>query len=198
MPTGYTAPIADGITFNQFVLGCARAFGACIEMRDDPQSTPIPEEFKPSDYHLTAGHRAKAELQRLLSLTEDQVAEEAEAEHTASCKSRQESATTNKALLAAYEDMLTKVEAWVSPSPDHQGLKEFMVKQIKESIDWDCDREYEEPKRISSEEWLTARIEQYEQDVKYHAEKYAEEVERVTKRNQWIAQLRTSLEQTKE
>ena len=47
MPTGYTAPIKDGISFNDFMWGCARAFGALIMMRDDPPGTPIPERFEP-------------------------------------------------------------------------------------------------------------------------------------------------------
>jgi hypothetical protein len=35
MPTGYTDKIKDGISFEEFVLSCARQFGACISMRDD-------------------------------------------------------------------------------------------------------------------------------------------------------------------
>ena len=35
MPTGYTAELIEkGMEFNDFVLTCARAFGACIELRD--------------------------------------------------------------------------------------------------------------------------------------------------------------------
>lgn len=40
MPTGYTDAIKDGISFNQFILSCARAFGALITMRDEPSSVP--------------------------------------------------------------------------------------------------------------------------------------------------------------
>jgi hypothetical protein len=38
MPTGYTAGVADGtITeFREYALLCARAFGACIMLRDEP------------------------------------------------------------------------------------------------------------------------------------------------------------------
>lgn len=45
MPTGYTAAIKYGITFKEFALDCARNFGACISMRDEPRETPIPDEF---------------------------------------------------------------------------------------------------------------------------------------------------------
>jgi len=38
MPSGFTSDIYDGkkITFKDFTLKCARAFGACIHLRDDP------------------------------------------------------------------------------------------------------------------------------------------------------------------
>lgn len=40
MPTGYTADIKDGITFRDFALRCARAFGATIMQRDEDISIP--------------------------------------------------------------------------------------------------------------------------------------------------------------
>ncbi len=52
MPTGYTAILMEkGQTFQEFIMGCARAFGALIEMRDSPNDAPIPDKFEPSDYH---------------------------------------------------------------------------------------------------------------------------------------------------
>ena len=52
MPTGYTATLMEkGQTFQEFIMGCARAFGALIEMRDSPNDAPIPDKFEPSDYH---------------------------------------------------------------------------------------------------------------------------------------------------
>lgn len=35
MPTGYTSSIKDGISFENFVLKCARNFGACIAWRKE-------------------------------------------------------------------------------------------------------------------------------------------------------------------
>jgi hypothetical protein len=36
MPTGYTAAIKDGISFEKFVWDCARGMGALVMMRDEP------------------------------------------------------------------------------------------------------------------------------------------------------------------
>ena len=43
MATGYTYPVVEGkITeFSEFALGCARAFGAFMHMRDDNSDAPL-------------------------------------------------------------------------------------------------------------------------------------------------------------
>ena len=48
MPTGYTYYIENGniTTAKDFIMLCTRAFGALISMRDEPLSTPIPQEIK--------------------------------------------------------------------------------------------------------------------------------------------------------
>ena len=68
MPTGYTDAIKDGITFQQFAMNCARAFGACVTMRDDPSDKPIPERFEPSAWHkerLGDAYAALSELDKM-------------------------------------------------------------------------------------------------------------------------------------
>ncbi|VTR91619.1 unnamed protein product [Gemmata massiliana] len=41
--------------------------------------------------------------------------------------------------------MLEHVRAWEPPSTDHENLKQFMIDQLRESIDFDCRGEYREP-----------------------------------------------------
>ena len=50
MPTGYTAAIAKDITFNDFVMQCAKAM--LIMMRDEPANAPIPERFEPGSHYV--------------------------------------------------------------------------------------------------------------------------------------------------
>ena len=66
MPTGYTDLINNGCTFNEFVMGCARAFGATIDMRDEPLGAEIPEKFELSDYHSAKIDEAKRETKEFL------------------------------------------------------------------------------------------------------------------------------------
>lgn len=65
MPTGYTANIKNGITFEEFALDCARNFGALIIMRDEPKDAPIPEQFEASKHHEEATSKYLEELNQV-------------------------------------------------------------------------------------------------------------------------------------
>ena len=71
MPTEYTHYIKDGISFKEFALKCARAFGACITMKEDPMDVEIPK-FKPDTYYHK---RLKATLKKWKELDNITVAE---------------------------------------------------------------------------------------------------------------------------
>ena len=50
MPTGYTTYIKDGdiTTGKDFLKLCLRNFGVAINMRDEPLSKPVPNQFEPN------------------------------------------------------------------------------------------------------------------------------------------------------
>jgi hypothetical protein len=196
MPTGYTADIEKGITFQQFVLGCAKAFGACVTMRDDPINKPIPDEFKPSDYHKEELNKAKRKLLRLQGLSPDKAIAEANAEYSKRKSENARGLNKDRELLAKYQTMLKQVRAWQPPSSDHIEFKNFMIQQIETSIKYDCNTEcYTQyaPKHLSGKEWLTAKIADAQKDIDYHTKEYKEEIERTNGRNLWVKQLRNSL-----
>ena len=71
MPTGYTAELMEkGQDFPTFVLCCARAFGACIELRDDAHG-PAPRKIPRSknSYHTDALKRALAEREKFAGMS---------------------------------------------------------------------------------------------------------------------------------
>lgn len=194
MPTGYTAPIADGITFEQFAWSCARAFGALVMMRDEPNDAPIPERFEPSDYNQKALERTHTELDRVLSLTVEQAAGECDIDYQEQMDAYDRRMAKAADLRAKYESMLAGVRAWEAPTPDHAEYKAFMEKQITQSIDFDCDMSYDKiPERKSTDGWLAVRTSELRRDLAYHEKAHREEVERTDKRNQWIQALRDSL-----
>lgn len=196
MPTGYTADIKDGITFQTFAMNCARAFGACISLRDEGgDGHIIPEKFEPSDYHLKAQEQARAKLSALDNMTP------AECDRAAA-KAWDDSETNRLMRLreiadqrAAYEAMLKRVNAWAPPTSDHKELQSFMRSQIEESIRFDCGTTYYETpaERVAGSVWLARQREQCAKDIAYHETKHAEEIERAASRTAWVVALRQSL-----
>ena len=194
MPTGYTLDLYDGkdITFEEFVLKCARAFGALISMRDEPIDAPIPERFEPSDYHLKELEKAKKRLKEVKKWDEEKTEQEAERAYREALKEREEFIKKNKLIRKRYEDMLSKVQKWKPPTIEHVNLKQFMIQQLVESIEYDCFIP-EMPQRLSGEEYKEQQIKKALSDIDYHEREYAEEVNRVYERNRWLLSLRESL-----
>jgi hypothetical protein len=194
MPTGYTAAIAKDITFEQFVMGCSRAMGAMIMMRDEPSDAPIPERFEPSDYSAKKLAESQAELARLQCFTGNDATGAAKDEYAAAVLQHAEHAKKDAELRAKYDAMLARVMAWEAPTADHQGFKVFMVEQIKGSIRFDCGMEhYPTPEQKTGAAWLAAAIAKASKDIAYHSKAHAEEVERTEGRNAWLSALRASL-----
>jgi hypothetical protein len=193
MATGYTAIIEKGVTFRQFALGCARAFGALVTMRDDAPDVEIPEKFEPDDYNQKSLKEAVDELNRLNAMTDEQLSEAYSKQYNASLEGYNESLRKKTELKEKYESMLKEVEAWTPPTADHNGLKKFMAQQINESIKWDCDYEPTPPKMLTPREWYHERRDYLLRQIEYHDSEHQKEIERVEARNKWIEQLRQSL-----
>jgi hypothetical protein len=138
MATGYTVAIADGISFGKFAMNCARAFGYLVAMRDDPFDAPIPDEFKPTGYHAERLEELNEQLAELRSMSLKDASRTSREEFNAAVKEREESIRKNNDLKQKYDAMLAAVERWQPPTTEHQGLKDFMIRQITESIRFDC------------------------------------------------------------
>lgn len=198
MPTGYTAPIADGITFKEYAMGCARAFGALIMMRDEPQNAEIPEAFEASTYHKDAIEKATMEIKELLAMDHTTAAAKAKEAHQKHIDYHTEEIAKDEALAAKYKAMLAEVEAYESPSPDHDNFKKFMTDQITESIKFDCSLNYhreaiEFAKLMSGAEWILTEKERLEKSMEHHKKHHQEELDRTNNRNEWVRKLRESL-----
>ena len=198
MPTGYTHKIKDGQTFEAFVLGCARAFGALVTMRDEPADAVIPEKFEVSDYHEKEIAKAKQRAAEIESMSFDDVLKACEAEHIAALASWQKRKAEDTDLYNKYNAMLAEVLNWEPPTPDHVKLKEFMVEQLQTSRKFDCGLEWDkEPKAFMPSEWIARELAAVRRNIEYHSEAHAKEIARVESRNKWISALRESLKTKK-
>lgn len=198
MSSGYTADLYDGKekTFAEFTLGCARAFGALITMRDEPSDAPIPDEFEPSEWVREAVEKAKAALDEAERRSIDEWEDLEREDRDKTAKAIEDAARTGAGIRARYESMLAHVRGWEPPSADHQGLKDFMVKQLEESIRFDCSDlsdVWTVPSPRSPQSFRSTQLAARHSALERAEKSWAEELERVDGRNRWVRQLRESL-----
>lgn len=196
MPTGYTAAIADDITFNDFAMICARAMGALVMMRDEPSGTQIPARFEPTDYHTKKISEANAKLLELQGMSSAQVIAAAQSAFAEEVEARNSAIQKNDDLREKYTSMLQQVRAWEPPTTDHNGFKEFMVEQITTSIDFDCNNRFymeRKPTLLSGDGWLDRETIKAKKELDYHTEENKKEIDRTEDRNRWLKELRDSL-----
>jgi hypothetical protein len=191
MPTGYTAAVESGeiTTLKQFALQCARGMGACVTMRDEPWDTPIPERFEPSTtYSEERLAQARALLAEVDALTDEECDVRAKAAHDAALQRHREHEAARDLRNERHRTMLEKVRNWHTEA---EGIREFMIEQLTISID---DYKGLEPRELTGAEWRAETRREALRDIHYHEKSIADEIHRVTLRNQWLAALRLSLE----
>ena len=202
MPTRLTSKIYEGkdITFKEFALLCARTFGALIHQREEPLDAPI-RKREPDTYYLKQLEKAKKDLDDFLANppTEDSLAKEYEEKVE---RMRKEDAETNKnsqELKARYEAMLKKVQDWNPPTSEHKNLKNFMISQLNESIDFDCYAYNQVDKLVTKEQYIKDGLSSMhlQEQVEYYQEQWDKEIESCNSVNKWIEELVNSLEEQK-
>lgn len=195
MPTGYTSGIDDGTIsdLKGYALVCARAFGALVDMRDLPLDAPMPTTISASSYHADALAKARTELQEFESLSVDQRRERFDAFVDADKASHDMQIAEYTATQAKYDAIAAEVRKWMPPTKDHEGLKSFMLEQLETGKPF-------EPRPLTYvppdfELWCTDWRDTLLRQVEYHARQDVEERDRTAKRNQWLNDLRASLEE---
>jgi len=196
MPTGYTAHLLEkNLNFPDFALLCARAFGALVTLRDESMDAPLPAKLSASTDNARQAVAARKKLKNLLDLDQ-----EAQERWGAGTKNRSLQ-SIEEGLAKAMEEnrildaMIEKVRAWTPPSPEHEGLKEFMLNQCtvsKNNLDYWQERLRETARRAPKAFYIEA-VATARQDIKYHKKEQKEEDARTASRNLWLSQLRESL-----
>ena len=196
MHSGYTSGVERGITFEQFIMDCARAFDFCMLIRDEPGGgEAIPLVFEPDPYHFQNMERLTRELEELQAMSDDEA-------HMAAAKEGEDNELYRKnrsdkytSLRIAYNEMLLKVDEWVPPTHEHVKLKRFMREQIERSMAADCVEElYQQvAPRIEGSRWRTLRMEQKHEELVRHTKDYQRAVENAERSTAWVRALRESI-----
>lgn len=198
MPTGYTAKLCEQEqSFSEFALGCARAFGACVMQRDDP-SDDLPKSLERDPHHEKSRITAEATLYALMQLSQ----EEKNALGEKKKKERVESYTAEVAKRQVIHDrlasMIVEVQAWEVPSPEHEGLKKFMLEQLETTIRHDGDTEYyrkclTEEQAKTPADYFAEEVKSVEWDIEYHTKEDKKSEVRIAEQNKWISELYESI-----
>lgn len=194
MPTGYTAGVVDGTinSFETFALQCARAFGALISMRDDPLNAEIPDEFKPDSYYQDEIKEIQDEIQKLHTMTPEEIKAACDKDLEERHNHKQESYDKAKLENDRLDKMEAAVKAWIAPSTDHAGMKDFMLDQLEISRHdlkyYNITIEYELPSQ-----WMKRKTESLVKSLLYYQQEYEKEKQRCEDRTRWVKQLKESL-----
>ncbi|MED1789090.1 hypothetical protein P4V47_16630 [Brevibacillus laterosporus] len=200
MPTGYTSSIYDGenVSVKEYISTCARAFGAYVLVRDEPLNKKVPDEFLPSPYHKKQLEKAKTDLEKFSAMTLEEAELIIGEEHKKEVERKSNVYTKQLDLSNRYKKMLEEVREWQPPTKEHSTLKAFCVKQLVDSLNYDCtslEKIFNETVKPTPEEWLHKRVNSCLADIEYHLKKWEEEIEQTNKRNLWIKQLNDSLDE---
>jgi hypothetical protein len=194
MPSGYTAGVVDGkiTSLRAFALSCARGMGACIMQRDDDMRE-MPKKREAELYNVQALDAARERLGRFSAMSLKEA-------NSLAAKKRKEakaddlvSAERWKLERERYNHMLEKVKAWEGAP---EGLKEFMISQLRESIRFDCsDKPYTSSTNHikDGKTYRNWEVDRAKRDVELRQQQLEHDVQRVKEQNEWIDKLYASL-----
>ncbi len=195
MPTAYTADLDEGkdVSFANFALTCARATGYFMALREEPLSVPILTLVEPSPYHDEQLQKAQAEVARIAAWDDAESDRRARLTYDRAIRDYEKYMADRLARRQRYEDMLAQVTAWTPPTPDHEPLKDFMVRQLEDDLK-DLNRApLNPPKLLDGAAYKQQQLRLAHQNVEYHAERAELEKERARERAEWVKVLHQSL-----
>ncbi len=198
MPTGYTACVVDGSVtdLRTFALKSARGMGALIMMRDEPHDAPIPEKFEPqTKYHDDKLVAARARMTELEAMDEPARIAANAAYNAAVEQDNQKAIAENTEQRNRYNSMIAQVVQWQGAP---EGLKEFMLEQLRSGRDFDCSDDPTKymPQPLSVNGWYREEFRKAARDIEYHEGERAKEIGRTAERNAWLTKLHAALAKT--
>lgn len=184
MPSFYTENMYSGDkeTLRSFVLRCAISSGAGLRASkggDELLPIDVPPVVKCGDYHKNKLKEAQEWLDYYKKAKENRVnlfAVYEEFKKNTEEKNKEEMERI-EAIKTRYLAMKEQVEK-LDMSAEYHFLKEFMLKQLNEGIEYDC--RYYETEILPIDEWIDKQIENYEWEVKYHTKELESEEKQVS------------------
>lgn len=187
--TGYVHSLLNkpDMTFQEFVLNCAPAFGARPVAVDSVSA--VFEEAKPDESLQEQLEKHQAELVRLVAMTQQERIAFGEAMIHRKYKANAEYRKTAEAENKVMKAMLWQVDLWQVPEPI-KPFKAFMQEQLRSSLN-------KEPNGLpipdSAMQAYENAVASAERLAKSYAEDVAKDMERVANANLWLRVLQSAL-----
>lgn len=202
MTSAYTQVVVNGGSFYDFAVQCAKAF--IIDYRDNPK-LPFPPPSKNTnifDYQKELIN-AKDELINFTSLSVEDKQKMFDDYLTKEIDYYTQKIKECIELAGRYDGMLNTVESLNIPNDDYVAYKRFMINQLKESKDFDCNLEYltknlESIKQMSYDDWCSSKILHFAEDISYYETQVFEAENADNNKEEWIINLVKMLEKYKE
>lgn len=202
MPTGYTSKVQDGeITeLKDFILNCAKGFGAFSKVKLDPSNNQL-ILAEVGEYYERKLEECTRKLAKYNSMTDDEIKIEIGKSVSENIKSMIEYRDKFYKQLKNYNDMISKVERWEVPSEEHRELKNFALKQLNDSRNFDCSEDFldtyckmpTEEDIPSISEWRNKHINKVLKDIAYYSKELIKERDSIEEYNKWAIDLVNSL-----
>lgn len=140
MPTGYTYAVQEGKidTLEDFAKDCARAFLWQARDSNEKDLVKLVTGTRDASYYENKLVEAINKSSMYRNMTDDEWRVFYESEYARDIKWKTEYREKQRLERERYQLMLSKVIAWNPPTEKHQELKNFMMKQLNDSIDFDC------------------------------------------------------------
>lgn len=204
MPTGLTSKIYEGkeITLREFALKCAGQLSpAYYYTRNHDEDLPLssPPVLKADNYRQESLERAKKELERYeyLKANPSEMQKLYDKEKTRLKLDRMAREIDIAKKRERYDAMIEKVEQWEVPD-SFQHLKDFMLKQLNDSRDFDCPDLSDilpvyEP---TIDEWIDGCIKSCKRSMEYDIEEIEKERQWYEGANKYLKELYSLLDET--
>ena len=198
MPTGHTINVQNGTikTGKDFILKCARSFGAMSHLRNKPLDTEIKLQ-KENDYYKEELEKIENEYNKYLLKSNEEIEKEIDEKYSKFIIEEEKRYKNYLLTKERYMNMLCEVQNWNPPTEDHKKLKTFCLKQLESSLKYDCltMREFYEKKtkRPTLEEYKNKVYEDYIYYSNYYKEEIEKDQKRIKENNEWIKKLIESL-----
>jgi hypothetical protein len=192
MATGYTYMIIKDKkepTFQEFAFKCMQAFSWVFRDNNLTIEEVIAKEgnlekMTDDNYYSNELKATQKELKKLLKMTDKQFANLVDKEYKQKIKVYNEKMAEQTENIRRLNVKIKEVEAWNPPTENHVAIKEFMLEQLKMTIDSET-YDINKPIAISVDEYKKTEIDKCTAEIKYYQEKIEAEHDRINHNNLW-------------